>query len=55
MEDALLKIDLLLANLASNSVMVGHSDITTEIDKLLSAAAAAREKQAILKKYYSSN
>ena len=55
MEDALLKIDLLLVNAGSNSVMVDHSDITGEIDKLLTQVATAQEKLDILKKYYSSN
>ena len=55
MEDALLKIDLLLANLSSNSVMVDHSDITGEIDKLLAQVAIAQERLDILKKYYSTN
>ena len=55
MEDALLKIDLLLVNAGSNSVMVDHSDITGEIDKLLVQVASAQEKLDILKKYYSTN
>ena len=53
MEDALLKIDLLLVNAGSNSVMVDHSDITGEIDKLLAQVAIAQERLDILKKYYS--
>ena len=55
MEDALLKIDLLLVNAGSNAGMVDHSDITGEIDKLLSQVATAQEKVDILKKYYSTN
>ena len=55
MEDALLKIDLLLVNAGSNAVMVEHTDITGEIDKLLSQVATAQEKVDILKKYYSTN
>ena len=55
MEDALLKIDLLLANLSSTAVMVDHSDITGEIDKLLAQVAIAQERLDILKKYYSTN
>ena len=55
MEDALLKIDLLLVNAGSNAVMVDHSDITGEIDKLLSQVATAQEKVDIPKKYYSTN
>ena len=55
MEDALLKIDLLMVNAASNSVMVDHLDITGEIDKLLARVAVANERLALLKKYYSTN
>tara|TARA_R100001530_G_scaffold13294_2_gene12315 strand:- start:1040 stop:1255 length:216 start_codon:yes stop_codon:yes gene_type:complete len=55
MEDALLKIDLLLTNAGSNSVMVDHSDITGEVDKLLARVAVASERVALLKKYYSTN
>ena len=55
MEDALLKIDLLLTNAGSNSVMVDHTDITGEIDKLLAQVATSQERIDILKKYYSTN
>ena len=55
MEDALLKIDLLLTNAGSNSVMVDHTDITGEIDKLLGQVATSQERIDILKKYYSTN
>ena len=55
MEDALLKIDLLLVNAGSNAVMVDHTDITGEIDKLLSQIATSQEKVDILKKYYTTN
>ena len=55
MEDALLKIDMLLTNAGGNSVMVDHSDITGEIDKFLSICAGAQEKLAMLKRFYSSN
>ena len=55
MEDALLKIDLLLTNAGSNSVMVDHSDITGEVDKLLARVAVASERVALLKKYYSTH
>ena len=55
MEDALLKIDLLLTNAGSNSVMVDHTDITGEIDKLLAQVATGQERIDILKKYYSTN
>ena len=55
MDEALLKIDLLMLNSASNAVMVDHVDITGEIDKLLARAATASERMALLKKYYSTN
>ena len=35
MEDALLKIDMLMVNNGNHAVMVDHSDITGEIDKHL--------------------
>ena len=54
-EDALLKIDLLMVNAGSNSVMVDHSDITGEIDKHLAKAASASEKLGLLRKFYSTN
>ena len=54
-EDALLKIDMLMVNAGSNSVMVDHSDITGEIDKHLAKAASASEKLGLLRKFYSSN
>ena len=55
MEDALLKIDMLLTSAGTNSVMVDHSDITGEIDKHLTRAASASEKLGLLRKFYSSN
>ena len=55
MEDALLKIDMLLANAGSNTVMVDHSDITGEIDKHLKACAEAQGKMAMLKRFYSTH
>ena len=55
MEDALLKVDMLLTNAGANSVMVDHSDITGEIDKHLTACAAASEKLTMLKRFYSTN
>ena len=55
MEDALLKIDMLLTNAGANSVMVDHSDITGEIDKHLKVCAEAQEKLAMLKRFYSTN
>ena len=54
-EDALLKIDMLMVNAGSNSVMVDHTDITGEVDKLVTKAASASEKLAILRKFYSNN
>ena len=54
-EDALLKIDMLMLNNGSNAVMVDHSDITGEINKLLARAASASERLALLRKFYSSN
>ncbi len=55
MEDALLKIDMLLTNAGANSVIVDHTDITGEIDKHLNACAQAQEKLAMLKRFYSTN
>jgi hypothetical protein len=55
MEDALLKIDMLMANNSSNTIMVGHSDITGEIHKYLAKAAAASERLSLLRKYYGTN
>ena len=54
-EDALLKIDMLMVNAGSNSVMVDHSDITGEMDKHLTKAASASEKLGLLRNFYSSN
>ena len=54
-EDALLKIDLLMVNAGSNSVMVDHNDITGELNKLLARAAASSERLAILRRFYSTN
>ena len=53
MEDALLKIDLLMTN--PNSVIVQHTDITGEIDKLLHKVADAKENMSILRQYYGTN
>ena len=55
MEDALLKVDMLLQNSASGAVMVDHTDITGEVDKLLTKAAAANENMAILRRFYGTN
>ena len=54
-EDALLKIDMLMANAGSNAVMVNHTDITGEINKYLARAASSSEKLGLLRKFYSSN
>ena len=54
-EDALLKIDMLMVNAGSNSVMVDHTDITGEVDKLVAKAASASEKLGLLRKFYSNN
>ena len=51
MEEALLKIDALL----QGDVVPGHEDLTGSIDKLLGKAASAKEKMAILRKYYGTN
>ena len=53
MEDALLKIDLLMTN--PHSVIVEHTDITGEIDKLLHKVADAKENMATLRQYYGTN
>jgi len=53
MEDALLKIDMLMTN--PNSVMVQHIDVTGEIDKLLHKVADAKENMSILRQYYGTN
>ena len=54
MEDALLKIDMLMAG-DRNGVMVDHVDITGAIDKELAKVAAADEKLAKLRRFYGSN
>ena len=55
MEDALLKVDMLLQNSASGAVMVDHIDITGQIDKLLTKAATANENMALLRRFYGTN
>ena len=55
MEDALLKVDMLLQNSAPSAVMVDHTNITGEIDKLLTKAAKANENMAILRRFYGTN
>ena len=54
-EDALLKIDMLMANAASNAVMVNHTDVTGEINKYLARAATASERLGLLRKFFSNN
>ena len=53
MEDALLKIDYLMTS--PQSVIVEHTDITGEIDKLLHKVADAKENMATLRQYYGTN
>ena len=53
MEDALLKIDILMSS--PQAVIVEHTDITGEIDKLLHNVAEAKENMAILRHYYGTN
>ena len=53
MEDALLKIDLLMSS--PQAVIVEHTDITGEVDKLLHKVAEAKENMAILRQYYGTN
>tara|TARA_Y100000004_G_scaffold13978_1_gene14900 strand:- start:350 stop:559 length:210 start_codon:yes stop_codon:yes gene_type:complete len=53
MEDALLKIDYLMTT--PQSVIVEHTDITGEVDKLLHIVADAKENMAILRQYYGTN
>ena len=48
MEDALLKIDMLMTS--QQPVIVEHTDITGEIDKLLH-----KENMATLRQYYGTN
>ena len=55
MEDGLLKIDLLLQNSASHSVLTDHTDITGQIDALLGKVANAEGKMAKLRRFYSTN
>ena len=54
MEDALLKIDMLMSG-SNQPVLVDHTDITGEIDKLLARVAFAAEKMATLRRYYGTN
>ena len=54
MEDALLTIDMLMAG-DRNGVMVNHTDITGEIDKLLTIVASADDKLSKLRRFYGNN
>ena len=53
MEDALLKIDYLMSG--TQPVIVEHTDVTGEVDKLLHKVAEAKENMAILRQYYGTN
>jgi len=53
MEDSLLKIDMLMSS--PQAVIVEHTDITGEIDKLLHIVAEAKENMATLRQYYGTN
>ena len=54
MEDALLKIDMLVAG-DRNGVIVDHEDITGAIDKQLGIAANCDEKMSKLRRFYGNN
>ena len=51
MEEALLKIDMLMSG-NNQPVIVNHTDILGEVDKLLAIVAAADEKMAKLRRFY---
>ena len=51
MEEALLKIDMLMSG-NNQPIIVNHTDILGEIDKLLAIVAAADEKMAKLRRFY---
>ena len=51
MEEALLKIDMLMSG-NNQPVIVSHTDILGEIDKLLAIVAAADEKMAKSRRFY---
>ena len=53
MEEALLKIDYLMNS--TQPIIVDHTDITGEVDKLLHKVADAKEHMAILRQYYGTN
>ena len=54
MEDALLKIDMLVAG-DRNGVIVDHEDITGAIDKQLGIAENCDEKMSKLRRFYGNN
>ena len=51
MEEALLKIDMLMSG-NNQPVIVNHTDILGEVDKLLAIVAGADEKMAKLRRFY---
>ena len=51
MEEALLKIDMLMSG-SNQPVIVNHTDILGEIDKLLAIVADSDEKMAKLRRFY---
>jgi|TARA_R100001530_G_scaffold131895_1_gene103851 hypothetical protein len=51
MEEALLKIDMLMSG-NNQPIIVNHTDILGEIDKLLAIVADADEKMAKLRRFY---
>ena len=53
LEDALLKIDMLMTS--QQPVIVDHTNITGEIDKLLHKVADAKENMATLRQFYGTN
>ena len=53
MEDALLKIDYLMNS--TQPIIVDHTDITGEVDKLLHKVADAKENMAIMRHDYGTN
>ena len=51
MEEALLKIDMLMSG-NNQPVIVNHTDILGEVDKLLAIVADSDEKMAKLRRFY---
>ena len=54
MEEALLKIDMLMSG-NNQPVIVNHTDILGEVDKLLAIVADSDEKMAKLRRFYGTN